>query len=152
MADCMEGSSGRRRSESTHRQIVLSASGVARQRLHRLLLLRADRKRCRVPCASSLALWVSERDRIVPDEHPRRASAANPPQPIEPRAKQQQDGQRAHRPAREGLREDFRDALADREERSGQPVDQHHQSVEFIEPHDTIFPIGYCKGEKLLME
>ena len=56
--------------------------------------------------------------RIVPDAR-QRAAAADPPQPIEHRAKQQQDRQRAHRAGREGLGKDLRHALADREERSG---------------------------------
>jgi hypothetical protein len=55
----------------------------------------------------------------VSDEHWQPAVAVDPPQPKEHRAKQQQDRQRAHRPSSEWLRKDFRDALADREERSG---------------------------------
>src|SRR5919108_3748042 len=57
--------------------------------------------------------------RILSNEHWQRAAAANPPQPIKHRAKQQQDRQRAHRPSRKWLRQDFRHPLPDREERSG---------------------------------
>jgi hypothetical protein len=49
--------------------------------------------------------------RIVSDEHWQRAAAADPPQPIEHRAKQRQDRQRAHRRSRERLGKDCRHAL-----------------------------------------
>src|SRR3954453_17309727 len=55
--------------------------------------------------------------RIVPDwQWP---AAADPPQPIEHRAKQQHDRERAHSAGCEWRRKDFRDARADGEERAG---------------------------------
>src|SRR6266550_1495825 len=52
-------------------------------------------------------------------EEQRQRAAADPPQPIEHRAKHQQDRQRAHRRCREWLGKNFCHALTDREERSG---------------------------------
>src|SRR5437016_14534815 len=53
--------------------------------------------------------------RIVLEEHRQRAATADPPQPIEHRAKHQEDRQRAHRRCREWLGKNSCHALTDRE-------------------------------------
>src|SRR5438874_1393735 len=85
--------------------------------------------------------------RIVLDEHWQRAADADPPQPVEHCAKQEQDGQRAHRRSREWLWKYFRNAPTDREKRSGRDEQREAHSPQMprqarpaarhAKPHDA---------------